>query len=99
MGSRRAWAGRALDILATRILLGVFGCVPAFDSYFKKGFGVWTYSQGSLAKVGRFYQEQAELIDGLRQPTLSVETGQATSLLYTRAKVIDMVFFMAGGYT
>ena len=43
------------DILVTKVMLGVFGCVPAFDTYFKKGFGVSTFSQGSLRRVGEFY--------------------------------------------
>ena len=47
--------GIATDILVTKVLLGVFGCVPAFDTYFKKGFGVSTFSKGSLRKVGMFY--------------------------------------------
>ena len=30
------------------MMLGVFGCVPAFDTYFRKGSGVSTFSKGSL---------------------------------------------------
>jgi hypothetical protein len=32
---RAAFAEGASDILVTKIMLGVFGCVPAFDTYFK----------------------------------------------------------------
>jgi len=35
---------RASDILVTKVMLGVFGCVPAFDTYFKKGFGVSNFA-------------------------------------------------------
>ena len=28
------------DILVIKIMLGIFGNVPAFDTYFKRGFGV-----------------------------------------------------------
>jgi len=89
---------QASNILVTKVMLGVFGCVPAFDTYFKKGFGVSTFSRGSLEQVGDFYRENAARIDGLRQPTLDFTTGQPTTRLYTRAKVVDMVFFIKGGY-
>lgn len=89
---------KASNILVTKVMLGVFGCVPAFDTYFKKGFGVSTFSKGSLGQVGDFYRENAAQIDGLRQPTLDFTTGQPTTRLYTRAKVVDMVFFIKGGY-
>ena len=88
----------ASDILVTKVMLGVFGCVPAFDIYFKKGFGVSGFSRGSLRRVGDFYRANAATIDRLRQPTLDFTTGQPTARLYTRAKVVDMVFFIEGGY-
>lgn len=88
--------GVASDILVTKVLLGVFGCVPAFDTYFRKGFGVSTFSKGSLRRVGTFYTSHADEIEGLRQPTLDFDTGRQSEILYTRAKVIDMGFFVAG---
>lgn len=87
----------ASDILVTKVMLGVFGCVPAFDTYFKKGFGVSTFSKGSLGLVAEFYRENAAIIDGLREPTLDFATGEPTARLYTRAKVVDMIFFIEGG--
>lgn len=89
---------QASDILVTKVMLGVFGCVPAFDTYFKKGFGVSTFSKGSLHLVGEFYRANPAQIDALRQPTLDFTTGQPTTRLYTRAKVVDMIFFIKGGY-
>jgi hypothetical protein len=38
----------ASDILGTKIILGTMGCVPAFDTSFKKGFGVATFGRKSL---------------------------------------------------
>lgn len=90
---------QASDTLVTKVMLGVFGCVPAFDTYFKKGFGVSTFSSGSLRLVGDFYRANAEKIDGLRPPTLDFSSGRPTTRLYTRAKVVDMIFFIKGGYT
>lgn len=88
----------ASDILVTKVMLGVFGCVPAFDTYFKKGFGVSTFGKGSLRLVGEFYRANASIIDQQRQSTLDFTTGRPTTRLYTRAKVVDMIFFIEGGY-
>ena len=44
---RAALPDGASDILVTKIMLGVFGCVPAFDAYFKKGFGCLDIRQES----------------------------------------------------
>ena len=87
----------ASDILVTKIMLGVFGCVPAFDTYFKKGFRVSTFSVGALQRVGHFYRDNAEVIERHRVPTLDFETGTSTHRRYSRAKVIDMIFFVEGG--
>lgn len=79
-------------------MLGVFGCVPAFDTYFKKGFGVSTFSKRSLRRLEEFYRANAPVLARLRQPTLDFRTGRPTTRLYTEAKVVDMVFFIEGGY-
>lgn len=94
---RNAFPEPASDILVTKTMLGVFGCVPAFDQYFKKGFGVHTVSLRSLDKIGAFYEEHAQAIESHRVPTLSFESGNPTARIYPRAKVIDMIFFVTGG--
>ncbi len=86
----------ASDILVTKIMLGTFGCVPAFDTYFKKGFGVSTFGRKALRKIGEFYDANAEVIERNRVQTLGFDSGAATERRYTRAKVIDMIFFVAG---
>jgi len=88
--------GYPSDILVTKIMLGVFGNVPAFDSFFKKGFGVSTFGKYALEKVSAFYQEHSSVIENSRLATIDFLTGQPTSRLYTRAKVIDMIFFIEG---
>lgn len=94
---RTALPDGASDILVTKIMLGTFGCVPAFDSYFKKGFGVSTFGGKSLRKIAEFYEENAEIIEAHRVPTYDFASGAATTHKYTRAKVIDMIFFIEGG--
>lgn len=85
------------SILTTKIMLGVFGNVPAFDTYFKKGLGVSTFGKKSLLKIEKFYNDNCELIDKHRVFTLDFDTGMNSQRNYTRAKVIDMVFFIEGG--
>jgi hypothetical protein len=93
---RTSLPGNTSDTLATKIMLGVFGCVPAFDSFFKSGFSVTTFSAGSLRLIGDYYQHNQEQIEARRVGTLDYESGMETTRLYTRAKVIDMIFFIEG---
>jgi hypothetical protein len=86
---------RSSDTLITKIMLGVFGCVPAFDTYFKRGFGVSKFTPGALRRVGEFYAENAEAIERHRVHTLEFDSARDSQRKYTRAKVIDMVFFTA----
>jgi hypothetical protein len=46
---------------------------------------------------GDFYESNANVIDMYLVPTLDFATGQPTELRYA-AKVIDIVFFIEGGY-
>ena len=89
---------KSTDTLITKIMLGVAGNVPAFDINFKKGFGVWTFGERSLQKIADYYKENSHIIDEYRKKlrTLDFSTGQPTGRLYTRAKVIDMIFFEEG---
>lgn len=95
---RRAFPAAVTDTLVTKILLGTLGSVPAFDSFFKRGFRVSGLSAASLAKVGDFYLGHAEVIERIRPLTVDFATGNSTALHYSRAKVIDMIFFIEGGY-
>jgi len=86
----------ATDTLVTKIMLGVFGCGPAFDTNFKKGSGLRTLNRSALDKLGEFYQANSDLIERYREPTLDFATGLGTNRRYTRAKVIDSIFFIEG---
>ena len=92
---RQAHPGMS-DILVTKIMLGVFGNVPAFDTNFRKGFKVATFGPKALRKISSFYEENYLVIDRYRTSTLDFVSGQPTSRKYTRAKVIDMAFFIEG---
>ncbi len=94
---KTALSNSATDTLVTKIMLGTFGCVPAFDAYFRKGFGAWAFGPKALRGIGQFYGDHSEVIERNRVETLDFGTGMPTGRLYTRAKVIDMIFFVAGG--
>ncbi len=83
--------------LATKVMLGVFGNIPAFDTRFRRGFRAAAFGPKAFSRLGEFYQEHAGIIERHRVPTLDFRTGQPTHRQYSRAKVIDMIFFIEGG--
>ncbi len=93
---RRAHPGGMTDTLVTKVMLGVFGCVPAFDTNFKTGAHLGGFGHSSLEWIGCFYRQNAAVIERHRVPTIDFDTGLPTTRRYTRAKVIDMVFFVEG---
>jgi hypothetical protein len=95
---RQALPRPASDTLVTKIMLGVFGCVPAFDTYFVAGSALRTFNRRSLFELGRFYGTHREVIERNRINTLDFATGQPTARRYSRAKVIDMIFFTQGSH-
>lgn len=86
----------ASDTLVTKTMLGVFGCVPAFDRYFRIGSGLRLFSEKSLRSIGRFHEDNQAEIDAAHVPTLDFITGDNTERHYPRAKIIDAVFFQQG---
>lgn len=93
---RNALPGGRSDTLVTKTMLGIFGCVPAFDSYFKRGFGVSSFSRHTLNLLKSFYDEHAEIIENHRVTTWDFEASHRTERRYTQAKVLDMIFFTEG---
>jgi len=92
-----AWPTRTL---ATKIMLGVFGNVPAFDSRVVAGLRktrlTGRFGLRALRDIGRFYDDHREVIERHRECTLDFATGQPTQRRYTRAKVIDEIFYIEG---
>ena len=88
------------DTLITKIMLGVFGNVPAFDDNFWYGCKAAViyakFGEKSLKQIGALYRQNMALIDQYKVPTLGFSTGQPTGRQYTRAKVVDMALFMEG---
>ena len=84
------------DTLITKIMLGVFANVPAFDQYFRKSFGVHSFNKKSLLKIKNFYEENKEVFNLFKIHTFDFLTGKETNIIYTKAKLIDMSGFMDG---
>lgn len=93
---RASLPGGQSQTLVTKTMLGVFGCVPAYDRYFRDAFGAATFGPKSLAGLAAYYRSNAAVIDAHRMPTIDFATGADSNRCYTRAKVIDMVFFTKG---
>lgn len=93
---RAALPGRATDTLVSKVMLGVFGSVPAFDRFFRAGFGSFSLGVASLEKVKTYFDNHKDLIADIQPESIDFQ-GNPTGRLYTQAKVIDMVFFVEGG--
>jgi len=95
--------GKAHRTLITKVLLGVFGFVPAFDDYFCETFRELSGDQCRFRSVNRkslgmikdFYEANRSKIDRLSAQTLTTDfiTGKKTSTNYPKAKIIDMYGF------
>lgn len=91
--------------LVTKILLGVFGCIPAYDQYFTDSFreifkdkyrcGFRSVSNGSLSCIYEFYRDNKDSIDSLHKQinTIDFNSSDKTRVHYTKAKIIDMYGF------
>lgn len=89
------------DILATKIMLGVFGNIPAFDTNFKRAFGITkpyttVEGKGSLEKIHSFYNQLKGTINRHKIRTFDFKTGKKSKNLYSKAKILDMVGFIQG---
>ncbi|GGO38387.1 hypothetical protein [Deinococcus humi] len=93
---KEALKGNATDTLLTKIMLGVFGNVPAFDTQFKAGFGTSSLGKKALEAVGAFAREHHEFLSSQRIHTHDFLTGAHTNRPYPKAKLLDMIFFIEG---
>lgn len=95
--------GNAHRTLITKVLLGVFGFVPAFDEYFTKTFReisgelcrFRSVNKNSLTVIKDFYEANRTPIDRLSSQTFTTDfsNGQKTTINYPKAKIIDMYGF------
>ena len=72
------------------------GACPRSTSTFEGGSGSRLFGPSTLKRIREFYDANAEKLDGFEIPTIDFVTGAPTNLHYPKAKLIDMVFFVAG---
>lgn len=92
--------------LITKLLLGVFGFIPAFDNFFATSFSkiypeqcsFTTVNVKSLRYIKQFYDVNKETIDSLSSRTFTKDfiTEKVTKTNYPKAKIIDMYGFILG---
>ncbi len=87
---------RPSDTLITKIMLGIFANVPAYDQYFRKSLGIHSFNKKSLLKIKDFYEEHKDVFNLFKIHTFDFLTAKETSIVYTKAKLIDMSGFMDG---
>lgn len=95
--------------LVTKVLLGVFGFVPAFDRKFCESFrqifqgrcGFRSLNENSLNFIHKFYLENRTSIDSLSSRTFTTDftSGGKTKISYPKAKIIDMYGFNKNSIT
>lgn len=96
--------GKSDLTLVTKVMLGVFGAIPAFDNNFCKTFrelfdgqcGFRRVNMHSLNLIHTFYQENKNIIDSLSENTFTTDfiTGKKTQIKYPKVKIIDMYGFI-----
>jgi hypothetical protein len=95
--------GKTHKTLVTKVLLGVFGFVPAFDDYFTSTFReisgeicrFRSVNKNSLKVIRDFYEANRTQIDkwAVRTFTTDFVTEERTTTNYPKAKIIDMYGF------
>ena len=81
--------------LITKILMGIFGCVPAYDRYFIAGIkkhkvAIGNFNINSIMQIIDFYEQNHEQLEDVRK---SMKVGD---MLYPQMKIIDMGFWQLG---
>ncbi len=87
------WEDKPTDTLATKIMLWIFANIPAFDRYFKKWMKVSRVNKDNLLKIYSFYNKNKSAIDLINVKTIDFISWEETSVLYKKAKLIDMFWF------
>lgn len=80
---------------ATKIMMVVFGCVPAYDSYFSATLEPMSFGENSLKYIyNKFYLEHKDLLNKKQKELQTVSAkGGLTDYTYTIAKIIDVIGF------
>ena len=85
------------DVLITKILMGVFGCVPAYDRFFCDGIKKYkeyigasmAFNKESVRSLATFYSKNKPKFDEIKSKI-------SVTFPYTDMKVLDMCFWQIG---
>ena len=85
------------EMLITKILMGTFGCVPAFDRFFIKcarcvgikSSGV--YKKDSLIRIAEYYRDNGNVFEKLRN-----DVSERLGTDYPQMRILDMCFCTTG---
>lgn len=83
------------DTFKTKILLGVFGCAPAYDRYFKQAVKKYKvcyskFNERSMVQLYSFYNENKDAFENLRKQF------ESNGTFYPPMKLMDMCFWQIG---
>ena len=84
------------DTLATKIILGTLGCIPAYDRYFidglrTGGIGYSSLSKRNFSAVVRFYQSNTPSFNAAQ-----ARIQKSSGIFYPAMKLVDMYFWQIG---
>ncbi len=84
--------------IITKIMLGVYACIPAFDQYVCETLGTSTIgdlSQRNIQSIVSIYNNHKQQIDSLAAttPVIPFNGSYINGLHYSPAKIIDMITF------
>jgi len=91
----REVASSVSPVLITKILMGMLGCVPAYDRFFEEGarhLGLEkkSYNEDSLLELADIYEAHNDRLEEARR-------GMRTDdLIYPQMKLLDMGFWQVG---
>lgn len=87
--------GNISSTLVTKVIMGTFGCAPAYDRYFIKGIhlkevSTQNYNANSIQKLIDFYDENKTVFENVRSKM------KVNGLDYPQMKLLDMGFWQIG---
>ena len=91
--------------LVTKIMMGVFGIVPAFDTFFcdvfgslyhGTGFHSGNFSLDCLDAIYKFYLQNKLQLDSIKIAVIDFYGNPIEGMYYKKAKLIDMYGFTRG---
>lgn len=92
--------GLASDTLVTKILLGTFGCIPAFDRYLKKGISISNdhgYTEGFVQTIeGKHNDAKFKKLSHFYIDNISNNVYLNSLVGYPPMKKVDMFFWEIG---